>query len=69
MPEYLDFYWGVGEEFELPEFLYNERLTREVKEFLVTEHDLTEGHSGYVRLDFFGIAQSVHIEEADQDDD
>ena len=69
MPEYLDFYWGIGEEFELPEFLDNERLTREVKEFLVTEHDLTEGHCGYVRLEFFGIAQSVHIEEADQDDD
>ena len=62
MPETLHFTWEEGQPFLIPDFPDNERLHREVKEFLVTEHNLTPGHWGAIRLDFFGEAHEVHIQ-------
>ena len=63
MPETLHFIWQEGQAFLLPEFPDNQRLHEEVLEFLVTEHQLTPGHQGAIRLDFFGEAHEVHITE------
>ena len=63
MPETLHFVWKEGQAFLLPEFPDNQRLHEEVLEFLVTEHQLTPGHQGAIRLDFFGEAHEVHITE------
>ena len=61
--ENLDFYWGVGEEFELNDHLDNAELTAQAKAHCVAD-GVTEGTSGYIRQDGF-----VFFEEADQDDD
>ena len=59
--EPLDFYWGVGEEFELNDHLTNVELTAQAKAWAV-ENGATEGTSGYIREDGY-----VFVEEADQD--
>lgn len=60
--EYLDFYWGKGEEFELNDHLDNSELTAQAKAYCV-EDGVTEGMSGYIREDGY-----VFSEEADQED-
>ena len=61
--EYLDFYWGKGEEFELNDHLDNAELTALAKAYCV-EMNVVEGESGYIRQDGY-----VFVEEADQEDD
>ena len=63
MPETLHFIWEEGQAFLLPEFPDNQALHEQVLEFLVTEHQLTPGHEGAIRLDFFGTPHEVHLKE------
>ena len=59
--QYLDFYWGVGENFELNDYLDDSLLTTLAKAYCESV-GVIEGHSGYVRQDGY-----VFWEDADGD--
>ncbi len=59
--EYLDFYWGLGQEFELNDHLEDTLLTAMVKAYVVNNYTVTEGQSGYIRRDGY-----IFAEQADQ---
>ena len=61
--EYLDFYWGVGEEFELNDHLDDAELTALALSYCM-ERGVVEGESGYITA-----TGRVFSEEADADED
>ena len=60
--QYLDFYWGAGEEFELNDYLKYTLLTHFARDYCISE-GVSEGQSGYIRQDGF-----VFYEDADQEE-
>jgi len=62
--EYLDFYWGYGEEFELNDYLDDVELTEVAKQFMV-RHGYGEGISGYLR--WYNDMWCFFVEPVDMD--
>ena len=63
LPEYLDFYWGQEEEFELNDYLDDSFLTLLAKTYAVTYEGVTEGTSGYIRNDGYIFAEPADSED------
>ena len=61
--EFLDWYWGIGESFELSEHMDNKELTNQAARYLI-DHGVTEGMCGTITQD-----GQVYIDEPVTDDE
>ena len=60
--EYLDFYWGKNEDFELNDHLDDELLTAMAKAYVTVNYIVEEGMSGYIRRDGYIFAEPINSE-------
>ena len=63
--EYLDFYWGIDEEFELNDYLEDELLTAMAKAYVAVNYDVQPGMSGYIRRDGYIFAEPINEDDSD----
>ena len=63
--EYLDFYWGIDEEFELNDYLEDELLTAMAKAYVINNYNVTAGMSGYIRRDGYIFAEPIDENPSD----